>query len=164
MVTALYPGTFDPVTMGHVDITTRAAALFETIVVGVYSTPTKPLLFDIDERAKMFSSAVAHLANVQVRPYEGLTVDFAKKIGAQAVVRGLRSGSDFEYEFEMAFMNKKLAPDIESVYLMSSLEYQFVSSSVLKEVCLLGGDFSDLVPPNVKERLKESSLGQLDGR
>ena len=155
MTTALYPGAFDPVTMGHVDIATRAAALFDKVVVGVYSRPDKPLLFTIEERTEMARKAVEHLPNVEVRDYDTLTVNFARKLGTPVTIRGLRTGSDFEYEFEMAYMNKKLAPDIESIYMMSSLEYQFVSSSSLREVITLGGDISGLVPPHVLKALAE---------
>lgn len=155
MTTALYPGAFDPVTMGHVDIATRAAALFDKVVVGVYSRPDKPLLFTIEERTEMARKAVEHLPNVEVRNYNTLTVNFARKLGTPVTIRGLRTGSDFEYEFEMAYMNKKLAPDIESIYMMSSLEYQFVSSSSLREVITLGGDISGLVPPHVLKALAE---------
>jgi len=155
MVTALYPGTFDPVTMGHLDIATRASSLFEKLVIGVYARPANATLFNVEERVSMLQKAVEHLPNVEVVSYDGLTVDFTRQVGARAVIRGLRTGSDFEYEFEMAFMNKKLAPDIESLYMMSSLEYQFVSSSTLKEVVGLGGEISDLVPPHVLKALLE---------
>ncbi|MBI4307303.1 MAG: pantetheine-phosphate adenylyltransferase [Chloroflexi bacterium] len=155
MTTAVYPGSFDPVTHGHVDIATRAAVLFDEVVVGVYDTPPKNLLFTTQERADMFRKAVAHLKNVRVTAYTGLTVDFAQKTGARVIVRGLRMISDFEREFEMALMNKKLAPGIELVCLMSSLEYQFLSSSLLKEVYMLHGDIDSLVPPHVAEALRE---------
>jgi len=155
MTTALYPGAFDPVTMGHVDIATRAAALFDKVVVGVYSRPDKPLLFTIEERTEMARKAMEHLPNVEVQDYDTLTVNFARKLGTPVTIRGLRTGSDFEGEFEMAYMNKKLAPDIESIYMMSSLEYQFVSSSSLREVITLGGDISGLVPPHVLKALAE---------
>jgi pantetheine-phosphate adenylyltransferase len=155
MVTALYPGTFDPATMGHVDIATRASSLFEKLVIGVYARPVNATLFNVEERVSMLQKAVEHLPNVEVMSYDGLTVDFTRQVGARAVIRGLRTGSDFEYEFEMAFMNKKLAPDIEFIYMMSSLEYQFVSSSTLKEVVELGGEVSDLLPPHVLKALLE---------
>jgi len=153
MVTALYPGAFDPVTMGHVDIASRASALFTKVVVGVYARPDKSLLFNVEERTSMAKKALEHLSNVEVQNYHSLTVDFARELGAQVTIRGLRTGSDFEYEFEMAYMNKKLAPDIESIYMMSSPKYQFVSSSTLKEVIQLRGDISDLVPPHVVKAL-----------
>jgi pantetheine-phosphate adenylyltransferase len=155
---ALYPGSFDPVTNGHLDIATRAAALFDELVIGVYKTPIKPLLFPIEERVELMRQAVAHLLNVRVQPYSELTVEFARKVNATAIVRGLRMSSDFEREFEMALMNKKLAPDIEVVCLMSSLQYQFLSSSLLKEVTQLGGCIDDLVPPHVAAALREKLL------
>ena len=154
MSVAIYPGSFDPVTLGHVDITTRAAAIFERLIVAVYATPSKNIMFSTQERVAMFKSAVEHLNNVEVIEFTGLVVVCARKIGAQVIVRGLRSGSDFEYEFEMAYMNKNLAPDVEVVCLMASLPYQYVSSSLLKEVVGLGGDVSDLVPSKVIDAVK----------
>lgn len=153
MVIALYPGSFDPVTVGHLDITARAAKLFEEVVVGVYDTPSKSLLFDTDERVALFEEAIAHLPNVRVVKYSGLTVRFARDIGAGVVVRGLRSGYDFEYEFEMAFMNSKLEPEVDLVCFMTSQDYVFVSASLLKEVARLGGNIREMVPPNVAEAL-----------
>lgn len=149
MVAALYPGSFDPVTLGHVDVVSRAAALFDKVTVAVYTEPAKNLLFTIEERVDLFARAVRHLSNVEVTRFDGLVVDFARQVGANVIVRGLRSGSDFEYEFDMAFMNRKLAPEIDMVSFMTSLEYMFVSSSLLKEVAKLGGDVSKLVPPYV---------------
>ncbi len=153
MVIALYPGSFDPVTVGHLDITSRAAKLFDEVVVGVYDTPSKSLLFTTDERVELFQQACGHLSNVQVVKYSGLTVRYAKDIGAGVVVRGLRSGYDFEYEFEMAFMNSKLEPDVDLVCFMTSQDYVFVSASLLKEVARLGGNIREMVPPNVAEAL-----------
>ena len=149
MVTALYPGSFDPVTMGHVDITTRAAALFDKLVVAIYATPSKNLMFDVDERVELFRDAVQHLPNVEVIPFEGLVVRLAKDLGAEVIVRGLRSGSDFEYEFDMAFMNRRLTPDVDMAFFMTSQEHMFLSSSLLKEVARLGGDITGMVPPLV---------------
>jgi len=149
MVTAIYPGTFDPVTYGHVDVATRAAALFDKVIVAVYATPSKNLLFNGEERVGLFREAIKHLPNVEVREFEGLVVRFAQEVGASVIVRGLRSGSDFEYEFEMAFMNRRLAPDVDMVSFMTSQDYMFVSSSLLKEVALLGGNVMDMVPPHV---------------
>ncbi len=154
MITALYPGSFDPVTNGHVDIAARASKLFDRVVVGVYRESGKRLLFDIEERINLFAESTKDLRNVEVVPYSGLTVSFARQIGAQVVVRGLRMSSDFEYEFEMTLMNKKIAPDIELVCLMASLEYQFLSSTLLKEVCQLDGDISSLVPVHVARALR----------
>lgn len=155
MTKALYPGSFDPVTNGHIDIATRASQLFDQLVVGIYDIPQKNLMFTTAERVSMMKKAVAHLPNVSVLPYSGLTVTFAQKIGAKALVRGLRMSSDFEREFEMALMNKQLAPDVELVCLMSNLAYQFLSSSLLKEVTSLGGVIQDMVPPHVVTALKK---------
>jgi pantetheine-phosphate adenylyltransferase len=154
VVTAIYPGSFDPVTEGHVDIATRAAAIFNRVVVAVYDTPSKKLLFDTDERVDLFERSVEGMSNVEVSRFSGLAVQAARRVGAGVIVRGLRSGSDFEYEFEMAYMNKKLAPDVEMVCMMASLPYQYVSSSLVKEVIGLGGDVTDLVPGHVMEAVK----------
>ncbi len=154
MTTAIYPGTFDPITKGHLDIVTRAAKLFDRLIIGVYQNPDKPVLFTPEERAEMVSQAVTNLANVEVRVFSGLTVDFAKKMKAQTIVRGLRMSADFEREFDLAMMNKKLSPDIELVCLMSDLKYQFLSSSLLKEAARLGGDVGNLVPQNVAKALR----------
>lgn len=151
MTIALYPGSFDPVTLGHVDVAARAAALFDRVVVAVYATPAKNLLFTSAERVELFQEAVRHLPNVEVRQFEGLVVRFAQEIAAAVMVRGLRSGSDFEYEYEMAFMNRKLAPDVDMVAFMTSQDHLFVSSSLLKEVARLGGDISGMVPPRVAQ-------------
>ena len=151
MVTALYPGSFDPVTMGHVDITARAAALFDKVIVAVYATPSKDLLFDADERVELFNGAVQHLPNVEVIKFEGLVVRLAQDLKVEVIVRGLRSGSDFEYEFDMAFMNRRLAPGIDMACFMTSQEHMFISSSLLKEVARLGGDVTGMVPPHVAE-------------
>ena len=155
MAEAMYPGSFDPVTLGHVDIAARAASMFDKVTVAVYAMPSKNLLFSVDERIGMFRRAVEHLPNVDVIEFTGLAVGAARSIGAKAIVRGLRSGSDFEYEFEMAYMNKKLAPDIEVICMMASLPYQYVSSSLLKEVIRLGGEVGDLLPPQVMDIVKK---------
>lgn len=149
MTIAIYPGSFDPVTNGHLDIANRAAALFDQLIIGVYDVPPKDLLFSTQERVDLMRKAVAHLPNVRVESYFGLTVNFAQRMNAKVIVRGLRMSSDFEREFEMALMNKKLAPHIELVCLMTSLEYQFISSSLLKEACELGGVIDSLVPDDV---------------
>ena len=149
MVTALYPGSFDPVTKGHIDVAYRAAALFDKVVIAVYATPSKNLLFTTEERVDLFKDAVSHLSNVEVRQFQGLVVRFAQEIGTEVIVRGLRSGADFEYEYEMAFMNRKLAPNVDMVSFMTSQEHMFVSSSLLKEVARLGGDITGMVTPRV---------------
>ena len=155
MTVAIYPGSFDPITNGHLDIATRAAKLFEKLIIGVFDTPNKRLLFTTEERLKLVRQAVANLPNVEVESFSGLTTDFARKVNAQAVVRGLRVGADFEREFEMALMNKELFPELELVCLMASLKYQFLSSSLLKEVASLSGDIEDFVPKHVAEALRK---------
>jgi len=152
---ALYPGSFDPVTRGHVDIAIRASAIFDQLIIGVFDAPPKNLLFTTDERVEMFSKSVGHLTNVRVEPYNILTVEYAKKLGAKFIVRGLRMGSDFEREFDMALMNKTLDQNLDTICLMSSAEYQFVSASLLKEVVQGGGDASAFVNEHVISALKE---------
>ena len=160
MPKAIYPGSFDPFSMGHLDITARASAIFDELLVAVYATPSKNMLFSAEERVDQIQKAVSHLPNVGVVPFTGLVVEFARSVGAKVIVRGLRTSADFEYEYEMAFMNKKLAPDIELACLMTSLEYQFVSSSLLKEVAALEGDIEGLVPSHVGLAVK-NKLGQI---
>ena len=158
MSTAIYPGSFDPMTHGHLDIVRRAASVFDELIIAVYDRPDKRLLFTTQERVELTQKAVVHLNNVQVKSYSGLTVDFAKEVGAQVMVRGLRMSSDFEREFEMAMMNKKLATDLELVCFMASLQFQFLSSSLLKEVAQLGGCLDNMVPDHVAVALKEKFL------
>ena len=153
MTIALYPGSFDPVTYGHLDIARRAAALFDEVLMAVYATPDKRLLFDTEERIDQLIQATRDIPNIRVISYARLTVECAREHSAKVIIRGLRMNSDFEREFEMALMNKTLAPDIELVTLMSSLEHQFLSSSLLKEVVKLGGDPNEFVPPYVAEAL-----------
>jgi len=155
LTTAIYPGTFDPITNGHLDIATRAARLFEKLVIGVYDTPNKHLLFTTEERVELIRQAIVGLPNVEVRAFPELVVDFARKVGAKTIVRGLRATADFEREFEMAMLNKKLSPELELICLMSRLEYQFLSSSLLKEAASLGGNVDDLVPQHVAEALRK---------
>ena len=154
MTIAMYPGSFDPITNGHLDITTRAAKLFEKIIISIYDTPDKHLLFTTEERVDLARKAVAHLPNVEVESFSELAVDFAKKVKAKAMVRGLRIGADFEREFEMAMMNKKLSPELEVVCLMANQEYQFLSSSLLKEAARLGGNIDAFVPKHVAVALR----------
>lgn len=155
MAIGLYPGSFDPVTKGHVDIAERAAPLFEEMVVAIYDNPPKDLLFTTEERVELMRKALAHVPNVRVVSYNSLTVEFAKKVKASVMVRGLRMSSDFEREFEMALMNKKLAPEIELICLMTNLEYEFVSATLLKEICMLGGSIEEFVPGHVATALRE---------
>lgn len=155
MTVALYPGSFDPVTYGHLDIATRAARIFEEVVIGVFATPQKNLLFTPEERVAMIKEAVIHIPNIRVEQFSGLTVDFAKELNARIIVRGLRMSADFEREFEMALMNRKLEPEIEVLCMMTSVQYQFLSSSLLKEVSLLEGYVQDLVPEHIATALRK---------
>ncbi len=155
MVIAVYPGTFDPPTYGHMDIIERAAALVEKLIVGIYENPDKQPLFSFEQRVRLVEEAVTGLPNVHVKAFKGLTVDFIRQIGGKVMIRGLRASSDFEREFEMALMNRKLAPDIELLCLMTSSQYQFLSSTLIKEVAKLGGCLEGMVPDYVAVALKE---------
>ena len=143
---AVYPGSFDPVTFGHLDILDRALPIFDRVVVGVLANPAKEPLFTVEERIELMRACVADKVNVQVTSFDGLTVDFAKATGAIAIVRGLRVLSDFESEFQMALMNRRLNPSVNTVFLMTSFSNVFVSSSIIKEVCRLGGNVDEAAP------------------
>ncbi|MGH2542055.1 MAG: pantetheine-phosphate adenylyltransferase [Ardenticatenaceae bacterium] len=160
MTKAIYPGTFDPVTYGQIDIARRAAALFDELVVAVYARPVKNELFTVEERLELVCECFVEQPNIAIAHYDGLTVEYARSVGAQAIVRGLRVISDFEHEFQMALMSRRLAPDIDFVCLMTSVEYTYLSSSIVKEVALLGGDVSEFVPPHVKQALEEHLTSQ----
>jgi len=153
-VAAVYPGRFDPATLGHVDIAQRAATMFDRVVVAVYDLQPDGCLFSTGERVKMFAEALKHIEHVEVKPFSGLVVDFARKEQAKVLVRGIRAVTDFEAEFDMALMNSKMAPEIESVYLMASLEHLFVSGHRIREVASLGYDVDEMVPPGVAKALK----------
>jgi len=155
--TAICPGSYDPVTMGHLDIIRRAAGVFDTVVVGVVNQPVRKqkTLFSAAERVSFLEAEVGDLVNVQVKPFDTLLVDFAREHGAKAIVKGLRAISDFEYEFEMNQLNRKMAPDIESIYLMAAPQFSFLSSSGIKELAMFGGDIGGLVPDAVAARLQE---------
>ena len=155
---AVCPGTYDPVTLGHVDVITRAAAMFDHLVVAVVNASVRKdrALFTAEERVAFIERATAHLPNVSVEPFSQLIVDYARERGAKAIVKGLRAISDFEYELEMNQLNRQLADDIESIYLMASPQYSFLSSSGVKEIATFGGDVSELVPEPVARRLKEA--------
>ena len=153
-VKALYPGTFDPPTNGHVDLIERGSKLFDHLTVAILVNPVKNPLFTVDERVEMLEEATGPLGNVSVATFDGLMVAFARKVGASAVLRGIRAISDYEHEFQMALMNRRLAPDVETVFLQPAGRYSFVSSRMVKEVFSFGGDISGLVPPNVLKKLR----------
>jgi len=155
MVVAVYPGTFDPITCGHMDIIERAASLVDKLIVGIYNNPAKQPLFSLEQRVRLAEEATKNLPNVKVKAFKGLTVDFIHQAGGNVMIRGLRANSDFEREFEMALMTRKLAPDIELICLMTSSQYQFLSSTLIKEVAKLGGCLEGLVPEHVAAALKE---------
>jgi pantetheine-phosphate adenylyltransferase len=154
LLTAIYPGRFDPVTNGHIDITLRAASMFERVVVAIYDLDANKSLFSTDERVKLFREAVKQTPHVEVKSFTGLVVDFARKENAKVLVRGIRAVTDFEAELDMALMNKKMAPEIESIYLMASLEHLYVSGHRIREVASLGYDVGELVPGHVMAALE----------
>jgi pantetheine-phosphate adenylyltransferase len=151
---ALYPGTFDPPTNGHIDLIQRGARLFEHLTVAILNNPVKNPLFTVEERVTMLRESTSALENVSVATFDGMMVDFARELGATAVLRGIRAISDYEHEFQMALMNRRLAPDVETVFLQPAGRYSFVSSRMVKEVVSFGGDVAGLVPPNVLTRLR----------
>lgn len=155
MTVAIYPGRYDPVTLGHLDIMNRASKLFEKVIVAVFSTPDRKPMFNVDERIGLIREATKNTPGIEVVSFTGLVVDCARTHGATAIVRGLRMSVDFEYEFEMALMNRRLAPDIDVACLMTDAQYQFVRSSLLKEVARYGGNISGLAPPNVIKAIEE---------
>ena len=152
---AIYPGTFDPITYGHLDIINRAIKLFDKLIIGVARDTGKETLFDTDERLSLVKNQVSEMVNVEVKPFSGLLVNFAKKENCCTIIRGIRVVSDFEYEFQLSLMNKKLAPDLETVFLMTSSEYLFFSSSVIKQVSSLEGCIEGLAPADVAKALYE---------
>ncbi|MCI0393579.1 MAG: pantetheine-phosphate adenylyltransferase [Chloroflexi bacterium] len=153
---AVYPGTFDPVHNGHLDLMQRAAALFDELVVGVFDhgRPSKSVLFSVDERLAMIQGALGTQPKITIRPFSGLLVEFARDIGARVIIRGLRVFSDFEFEFRMALANERLAPEIEVVNFITREEHTFLSGTIIREIASFGGDVSSMVPPNVAEALK----------
>jgi pantetheine-phosphate adenylyltransferase len=155
--TAVCPGSYDPVTMGHLDIIRRVATVFDQVIVAVVNEPVRKqkTLFSAEERCEMIEAEIANLPNVQVKPFDTLIVDFAREHGAKAIVKGLRAISDFEYEFEMNQLNRNMAPDVESIFMMSSPQFSFLRSSGVKELAMFGGDLSGLVPDAVAAQLEE---------
>ena len=159
-IKAIYPGSFDPMTNGHLDLIARGAKIFDHLVVAVLENSQKSPLFTVPERCAMLTAAVKHMPNVSVESFDGLLVDFVRSQQAQAVLRGIRAISDYEYELQMALMNRKLNPELETVFMMPAVSYSFVSSRLVKEIAQLGGSISGLVPKIVEERL----LKKLDGK
>jgi len=154
MRTAVYPGSFDPLTNGHLDIIRRGTRLFDRLLVAILENESKSALFTVSERKELIARCVADIARVEVHSFNGLLVDFVKRFDAAAVVRGIRAVSDYEYELQMALMNRELSPDVETIFMLPAVEYTYVSSRLVKEVFRLGGDVARLVPPPVLESLK----------
>jgi len=152
---AIYPGSFDPVTNGHIDIAQRGLRLFDKIIVAILSNPVKDFLFTVEERIEMLESSFEEYPNIEVETFDGLLVDYAAKKKSTAILRGMRAVSDFEYEFQLALMNRKLNREVQSVFLMTSLRWIFTSSSIIKEAAQFGGDIKGMVPPIVNEKLKK---------
>ena len=160
MVVAVYPGSFDPATYGHLDVIKRASDAFDKIVVGVLHNSAKSPLFSVEERVNILEKATLGIHNIIVKPFEGLSVNFARENGAQVIVRGLRAVTDFEYELQMAQTNRVLAPDIDTVFMTTSLEYAYLSSTIMKEVARFGGDLSRFAPPEITYEVRRK-LGML---
>ena len=154
-VSAMYPGTFDPITLGHEDLVRRAGRLFDKVVVAIAANPSKEPMFSLEERVALAQTALAEFDNVEVTGYDGLTVDFARHNDLQVIVRGLRAISDFEYEFQLANMNRHLTDEVETAFLTPTETYTYISSSLVREICTLGGDVSEFVSPEVKIALME---------
>ena len=152
---AVYPGSFDPITNGHLDIIRRGTRLFDRVIVAILENEEKAPLFPLDERIEMIREVTSDLPSVEIQSFSGLLVNFVRKVDAAAVVRGIRAVSDFEYEFQMALMNRELAPDAETIFMMPAVEYSYVSSRLIKEVFRLGGEIDRLVPPLVLQRLAD---------
>ncbi|MBQ1931275.1 MAG: pantetheine-phosphate adenylyltransferase [Lachnospiraceae bacterium] len=152
MKIAVYPGSFDPITLGHINVIERASAMVDQLIVGVLNNQAKSPLFNAEERVEMIREATAHLTNVVAVPFDGLTIDFARRSGAQWIIRGLRAVTDFEYELQMAQTNRVLAPEIDTIFFTTELKYAYLSSSTVKEVARFGGDIDSFLTPVVKER------------
>lgn len=155
MRVAVYPGSFDPVTNGHIDIVEKSSRLFDKVIIAVVHNVTKKALFTLDERVALIKDSTKHLENVEVDCFSGLLANFLREKNAGAIIRGLRSMSDFEYEMQMAMMNKRIIPEVDTIFIIADTEYVFVSSSGVKEAALLGGDVSSMVPPQVKAGLQQ---------
>lgn len=158
---AIYPGSFDPITNGHLDVIARGARLTDRLIIGILRNENKQILFSVSERIAMLEEVVGCYRNVEIEAFDGLLVDFASQRGASVILRGIRAISDYEYELQMALMNRRLNPSIETVFLMAGEAYSFISSRLVKEVIRLGGNISGLVPPSVERRLQETFGGEL---
>lgn len=161
MKKAIYPGSFDPVTLGHLDIIERSSRLVDHLIVGVLNNSTKTPLFSVEERVNMLKEVTAHISNVEILSFSGLTVDFAAKHDVQAIVRGLRAVTDFEYELAMSQTNRVAAPEIDTIFLNTSLEYSYLSSSIVKEMAMYGGDLSKFVPAQIIDRVYDQYKNKL---
>jgi len=159
-VVAIYPGSFDPITNGHLDLIERGAAFFDKLIVSILRNDEKETLFSVAERVEMLTEVVGQIANVEVASFDGLLVDYAAERGATVILRGIRAVSDYEYELQMALMNRRLRPEIETVFLMASEAHSFISSRLVKEVIRLGGNIAGLVPPSVEAKLRKRLLGR----
>jgi pantetheine-phosphate adenylyltransferase len=159
-ITAIYPGTFDPITLGHVDIVSRAAPMFGELILAVAGSTSKNTVFSADERVELAANVLSRFPNVRIMKFEGLMVDFAKKNGASIILRGLRAVSDFEYEFQLAGMNRKLMPEADTVFLPTSEKFTYISSSLVREIAKYGGDIGEFVPPGVEEVLIKKLAAQ----
>ncbi len=159
-VVAIYPGSFDPITNGHLDLIQRASALFDKLIVAILRNAEKEALFSVEERTEMLQEVVREFPNIEVASFDGLLVDYAAQRGATVILRGIRAVSDYEYELQMALMNRRLRPEIETVFLLAGEAHSFISSRLVKEVIRLGGNIAGLVPPSVEGRLRRRLLGE----
>ncbi len=158
---AIYPGTFDPVTNGHVDIAKRGLTIFDKLIVAILKNPIKECFFTVEERVEMLEGSFAEFPNIEVDTFDGLLVDYAAKRKSHAILRGMRAVSDFEYEFQLALMNRRLNRDVQTVFLMTGIRWIFTSSSIIKEAATFGGDIKGMVPPIVNEKLKQKRQARL---
>ena len=155
MATAVYPGSFDPITLGHLDIIKRTAAVFDKVIIGVLINKAKKPLFSIEERVELIKEVTKNIPNVEIVSFNGLLIEFSDKMKADVIVRGIRAVSDFEYEFQMSLTNKKLNPDLETIFLTSRAEYMFLSSSIVKQIATLNGDITNFVPECIHDEIKK---------